>query len=93
MSTWESLARTSGNPNDSKEADISSKIGLSAAKAGFSMVWVIIHLSIVKSRVQGHTESLRNTTIIVSTLFAIRLLFAIGLASRHDEFARLHVAS
>jgi hypothetical protein len=36
---------------------------------------------------------LRNTTIIVSTLFAIRLLFAIGLASRHDEFARLHVAS
>jgi hypothetical protein len=63
-----------------KSKDIFTKVAFSTAEAGFSMVWVIIDLPIVKSRVQGHTESLR---IIVSTLFAIRLSFAIGLASRH----------
>lgn len=63
---------------------------LPTAKAGFSMARVIIDLSTVKSLVQGHTESL-PIIIIVSTFFALRLSFAIGLAYRHGEFARLHM--
>lgn len=93
MSTWESLAKASGNRNDSKEADISSRIGLSTAKAGFSMVRVIIDYLLSSRESKGTPKVCAILLIIVSTLFAIRLSFATRLASRHNEFAWLHVTS